>query len=101
MDEGGGSLSQESRTVCKRVLVHGRVQGVGFRYTTRQVASGYLVTGFVRNLPTGDVEIMAEGPVDQVDTFLAAVARCMAGYLESIEVQEETCSGYKGFQIRH
>jgi len=74
---------------------------VGFRYTTRQVASGYLVTGFVRNLPTGDVEIMAEGPVDQVDTFLAAVARCMAGYLESIEVQEETSSGYKGFQIRH
>ena len=40
----------------------GRVQGVGFRYTSRNIAINYDVTGFVRNLPDGRVELVAEGP---------------------------------------
>jgi acylphosphatase len=87
--------------VCKRVYYSGRVQGVGFRYTTHRLASGFAVSGFVKNLPNGDVELVAEGTPDQVDGLLDAVARRMAGYIENAQVEEVPCGGYVGFSIRH
>jgi acylphosphatase len=54
-------------TVCKRVYYSGRVQGVGFRYAAQGLAEDFDVSGYVRNLPGGDVELVAEGPVEQVD----------------------------------
>ena len=53
--------------------VTGRVQGVGFRYQTEHVARSFDVTGYVRNLADGRVELMAEGDRDEVCRFLAAV----------------------------
>src|SRR5471030_2081507 len=44
-----------------KVFYSGRVQGVGFRYTARTVAAGFEITGYVRNLPDGRVELVAEG----------------------------------------
>ncbi|MEE3179555.1 MAG: acylphosphatase [Verrucomicrobiota bacterium] len=41
--------------IAKRVIFSGRVQGVGFRYTTREIATGFDVVGAVRNLPDGTV----------------------------------------------
>ncbi len=87
--------------VCKRVLYSGRVQGVGFRYTAHGLATGYPVAGYVRNLASGEVELAAEGESDAVETFLAAVARRMAGYITSTIVQDAAPSGQGGFQIRH
>jgi acylphosphatase len=87
--------------VCKRVYYSGQVQGVGFRYTARQVAEGYDVAGFVRNLASGQVELVAEGPAEQVAAFLDAVARHMAGYIERADVHDEPCGGHQGFVIRH
>jgi len=56
-------------------LVHGRVQGVGFRATTAGIARRFAVTGWVRNLPNGSsVEIVAQGEPGELDTFFAAVA---------------------------
>jgi acylphosphatase len=57
------------------VLVHytGRVQGVGFRATAEHIAGRYPVTGTVRNLPDGRVELLAEGERADVVAFLAAV----------------------------
>ena len=52
------------------VLFKGRVQGVGFRYTAERVAQEAGVTGWVRNLPTGDVEAVAEGTKKRLETFL-------------------------------
>src|SRR5207245_6186322 len=48
-------------TVSRHVYYSGQVQGVGFRYTAQQLAAGFAVSGFVRNLPNGDVELVAEG----------------------------------------
>ena len=56
-----------------QVLYAGRVQGVGFRYAVRRLASGFEVTGAVRNLPDGRVELLAEGSQDELDAFRQAI----------------------------
>ncbi len=87
-------------TICKRVIYRGRVQGVGFRYTAQGLAGGYAVAGHVRNLPTGEVELVAEGAPDQVDAFLAAVAGRMADCIAATTVQDAAPTGAVGFHIR-
>lgn len=87
-------------TVCKRVLYSGRVQGVGFRYTTQALAAGHPVAGYVRNLPNGEVELVAEGEDSVVEAFLAAVAQRMAGYIRNTTVQDVAPQGQHGFRIR-
>lgn len=87
--------------VCKRVLYSGRVQGVGFRYTAQALAAGHSVAGYVRNLPSGEVELVAEGEDSIVEAYLAAVAQRMAGYISNTTVQDAVPGGQRGFQIRH
>ena len=55
------------------IVVKGRVQGVGFRYFTQTQATGLGLTGYVRNLPNGDVELEAEGEDDQLNRLVLAV----------------------------
>lgn len=86
--------------VARQVLYSGRVQGVGFRYTTRKLAEGFAVSGYVRNLPTGQVEVWVEGELAEVDDFLGALTLHMAGYIESQSVGEAAPNGLKGFSIR-
>jgi acylphosphatase len=87
-------------TVSKRVSYTGRVQGVGFRYTTRHLAQHYAVAGYVRNRPDGSVELIVEGEPAEVDRFLAALDEQMAGYIENRTIQDEPSGGYRGFVIR-
>lgn len=87
--------------VCKRVLYSGRVQGVGFRYTCRELAKGFAVGGYVRNLPNGAVELAAEGEADDVQAFLDAIAQRMRGYIEDYTVEDLPAQGFKSFSIRH
>jgi acylphosphatase len=56
-----------------QILYSGHVQGVGFRYTARATASGYEVTGTVRNLPDGRVELVAEGDAAELEAFREAI----------------------------
>jgi acylphosphatase len=86
-------------TVCKRVLYSGRVQGVGFRYTAHGLAAAHPVAGHVRNLPTGEVELVAEGEAAAVDAFLAAVAAGMAGYIDRADAADAPPAGRTGFRI--
>ncbi len=57
-----------------RAVVGGRVQGVGFRYSTVDQANRHGVTGWVRNMPSGQVEVFVQGPDVNVDEFLAWLA---------------------------
>ncbi|MFT3829215.1 MAG: acylphosphatase [Opitutaceae bacterium] len=83
------------------VFFTGHVQGVGFRYTTLQVAKEYEVTGFVRNLPDGRVHLEAEGAKNEIEAFLRAVAEAMAGYIRKTERSGERRSPqFQGFTIR-
>jgi acylphosphatase len=87
--------------VCKHVYYSGRVQGIGFRYTAQSLAAQYPVRGFVRNLPNGDVELVADGAEKDVDAFLAAVAQRLAGYIRKADVRDEEPGGHEGFHIRY
>jgi acylphosphatase len=58
-----------------RAVVHGRVQGVGFRYAAQQEALAAGLHGYARNRPDGDVEIVAEGPVGAIELYLRWVHR--------------------------
>jgi acylphosphatase len=80
----------------------GRVQGVGFRYTVKNIALQYNVQGFVRNLADGRVELVMEGPDDQVQEMLQNVQARMQPYIEDVEQRSAPGTGEFGhFSIRH
>lgn len=56
-----------------RVLYKGHVQGIGFRFNTERLAGSFEVSGTVKNLPTGDVELITEGPEEEIKKFIAAI----------------------------
>ena len=87
-------------TVCKRVHYWGKVQGVGFRYTTQGLARQHPVTGYVKNLHDGQVELLVEGTEEEVTRFLNAVSGRMGGYIKGQSVQPETPHGFVDFTIR-
>ncbi|MEO1999328.1 MAG: acylphosphatase [Planctomycetaceae bacterium] len=87
---------------CHRVIYTGRVQGVGFRWTTRSIARRFPVTGTVRNLPDGTVELVAQGPATAVADFLAAVAERMGEQIHGTESARITPpEAFTRFEIRH
>ncbi len=84
-------------------IIHfsGHVQGVGFRYATRQVAQEFEVTGFVENLTDGRVVVEVTGTAGEIDAFLAAVQERMHGYVRQVERRRGTESvAFTGFEIR-
>ena|SRR5437660_12012329 len=101
MDRENAAREKEPEPVCKCAVYFGRVQGVGFRYTAQQLAEEFAVNGYVRNLPEGTVEIVAEGSASQVDGFLTAIERRMEDYVTKAAVQDAPLAGYKGFRIRY
>ena len=89
----------------KRLTVYfrGRVQGVGFRYTTERLSRQFPITGFVRNLQDGRVEIVAEGLESSLGQFLNAIQTSfLATHIEDLEtVWTEPEKIFKRFEIRH
>jgi acylphosphatase len=83
------------------VFFSGRVQGVGFRFATLQVAKEFDVAGFVANLPDGRVRLEVEGSVENVDAFVTAVETRMHGYVRSLERSgSQRVPQFVGFTIR-
>jgi acylphosphatase len=101
MDGTNAGRHNERDLVCRRAVYSGRVQGVGFRYAVVELAADFDVSGYVRNLPEGTVEVLAEGPADDVEEFLTAIERRMAGYIHDKSIQDAPSPGRKGFQIRY
>jgi acylphosphatase len=78
------------------------VQGVGFRYSTSKIAARFEVTGFVRNLPDGRVELVAEGTNEEVTAFLREVGERLGNYIRSTAVDRRPAIGeFSTFEIRH
>ena len=89
--------------VSLQVLYEGNVQGVGFRWSVRDAAKGFDVTGWVRNLPDGRVELQVTGDENEVRAFLDRIAQ---GELHSL-IRKQTENKLdkpvtaRGFEIRH
>jgi acylphosphatase len=83
------------------IFYTGRVQGVGFRYSVKCAAQGFEVTGLVRNLPDGRVELMAEGERDQLDEFRKAIQDSdVGGCIRQEEASwSVTENEFRGFEI--
>ena len=86
------------------VYFGGRVQGVGFRYTARRIASGFEVAGYVQNLPDGRVRLIGEGEKDQLKALVDAICQDMRGYIEQHSIEISGATGEFGasdtFDIR-
>jgi acylphosphatase len=86
---------------CRRVIFEGRVQGVGFRFTTASAAKSCRVNGYVRNCANGTVELVAEGPTEDVDRLLERLDETFAGNIDRRTVEETSPSEpFGGFEIR-
>ena len=83
------------------VLYSGRVQGVGFRYSVKTVAVGFEITGTIRNLPDGRVELIAEGPRAELEDFRAAILDSgLAGFIRDEQVTWAVAKNeLRGFEI--
>jgi len=90
--------------IAKHVFYEGRVQGVGFRYTVKRIAKEYEVTGWVRNLEDGRVELLVGGESGEVDGFLDSLAESeLAGFIKAVQqhpVAVAALAGLRGFEIR-
>lgn len=91
----------QSQLIRVHVFVTGRVQGVGFRYSTVDTASQLGLTGWVRNLPDGRVEAVFEGARDIVEEM---VRWCHAGppaaVVQDVAVEYEEPEGLRGFEVK-
>jgi acylphosphatase len=96
-------LILEHVVISLQVFYEGRVQGVGFRFTVRHIAKGFDVTGWVRNLPDGRVELQVTGREGEVRAFLDQVAESELHSRIRKQIENklnEPVTG-RGFQIRH
>ncbi len=86
----------------REVFYRGMVQGVGFRYTARRIASRFPVTGYIQNLPDGQVRMVVEGSRVTLDRFLAAVEAEMGHFIEDVAPTIRPATGeFRQFDIRH
>ncbi len=74
--------------IAKRIIFTGRVQGVGFRFTARRAASRRQLTGFVRNLWDGTVEMLIQGRSEDIDDCIQDLKEYFAGYLKETRIEE-------------
>ncbi len=84
------------------IFFFGRVQGVGFRFTCREVAGRYEVSGWVKNVPNGSVEMIVEGGVTSVRNYVADVCDSTHGHVSTKEITKGDASNeFNSMQIRH
>ena len=94
-------MAEPADTQRRVVHFQGRVQGVGFRYTTRQIAADFLVTGFVENLADGRVRLVCEGASREIDRFLSEIRTQMDYYISAVQTSVEAANGeFSGFTVR-
>jgi acylphosphatase len=87
---------------ARHVIFKGRVQGVGFRYTTRQIADRYDLTGYVRNLPDGTVEAIFQGTKDGIQVCLVEIQDHFSGFVREVIANEKPVNPrYHDFKITY
>jgi acylphosphatase len=86
--------------VAKHVIFSGRVQGVGFRFTAHRMAGRHRLTGYVRNLSDGTVEMLAQGAAQDIDDCISDIQDCLTGHVREVRaVDVPPDSTYTDFRI--
>jgi len=93
----------EQTMISLQVFYEGHVQGVGFRFTVRHIAKGFDITGWIRNLPDGRVELQVAGDEEELRAFLDQVAQSELHSLIRKQTQNKLNEpvSARGFEIRH
>ncbi len=100
--EGVVSAVRAFFMICYDIIFTGRVQGVCFRATTRDVAGGFAVTGWVRNEPDGSVRCIAEGDAAELDSFVEAIKKAMPHNINDTRIDRRDAGGeFDGFSIAY
>ena len=90
------------RRDCRRIVYRGRVQGVGFRYTIRGIAARFEVSGYVKNLRDGTVEVVVQGVPEVVDSFLVEIVTTFHVHIDDTWSEDfEPAESFSGFGIRY
>ncbi len=86
--------------VAKHIVFTGQVQGVGFRFTVHRMANRHHLAGFVSNLPDGTVEMLAQGPSEDIDNCIQDIEASFAGYIRETRINDTPVEPkYKDFRI--
>jgi acylphosphatase len=89
-------------TVARQIWFSGYVQGVGFRFTAQRVATRCRLTGYVRNLDDGRVEMFVQGTPDNIDQCLVDLGETFGSYIRDVKKADGTLSSsYTSFIITH
>ena len=86
--------------IRRHIIFHGRVQGVGFRYTARYIASDLGLQGWVSNLWDGSVEMEVQGKTELIDEMLCRLARQRYIMIEDMDIREIPVEDERGFHVR-
>lgn len=88
--------------IAKKIFYAGHVQGVGFRYSVKQIAAGFDLSGWVRNLPDGRVELALQGEAKEVEALIEDIERShLNGFIKESQTEElGVDTGLRGFSIR-
>lgn len=80
------------------VFFTGKVQGVGFRWTTQSISAELKLAGWVKNLPDGRVEMLAEGPTKDLQSLMDRLSNRFS--IQSVELRDSAFTGkFSGFEI--
>jgi len=74
--------------VAKQIIFVGHVQGVGFRFTAHRMAGRHQLTGFVRNLRDGNVEVVAQGSAGDIEDCIRDIKESFPGYVREVIIND-------------
>jgi len=88
------------KQIAKHIVFKGRVQGVGFRFTVMNIANRYGLTGYVRNVPDGTVELLVQGPAENIEQCIKDIQESFQDYIKQTRIEQApTNPQYTDFRI--
>jgi acylphosphatase len=93
-------MKSQMSNIARHIVFSGRVQGVGFRFTALNIASQCGLTGYVRNLPDGTVEMLTQGQQQSIDDCVRDIRDSFPGCIRDVVMTDVAVSNqYKDFRI--